>query len=369
MHRQEDQLRHRISLHHLAVLGAMGFVACAEDSTGPSPTDDLAQAVSQAVASGHWIRRADMWSVERWDLALAAVPNAAGESIVYAIGGRSATGAPLGKVMAYNVATNTWTLKRSLPVPLQAPNQAAVIKNKIYVSGGCQTVSCSYDPPSSRLYVYDPATDTWTRKQDMPGVRDVSGELLFSGTSGVSGVIAGQLYTLSQCYYGDSPQFYECRPSLFFRYNPASDRWTALPRPSATYTAGGVIEGKFYVVGGVRDPYSGQLTMRTEVYDPATNRWTPKAPPPEGLGSLGASTVLEGELYVIGGRLVHPPDGPIDTLRTVRAYNPGTNAWTTKAPLPNPGWRFAATKVFLDGEARIEIVGGSRPGNNVQYVP
>ena len=52
-----------------------------------------------------------MRSVERYDFAAATVTNAAGQSILYTIGGRSATGGPLTKVMAYNPATNTWTLK------------------------------------------------------------------------------------------------------------------------------------------------------------------------------------------------------------------------------------------------------------------
>ena len=310
-----------------------------------------------------------MWSVERQDLALAAVPNAAGQSIVYAIGGRSATGAPLGKVMAYNVATNMWTLKRSLPQPIRSPNQAAVLNGKIYVSGGCLHVACAYDPPSSRLYVYDPSTDIWTRKQDMPGVRDSSGEQLFSGTSGVSGVIAGKLYVLSRCYYGDAPLFYDCDPSLFFRYNRVTDHWTALPRPSGTYSTGGVIGGKFYVAGEIDAPGTGQPTLRTEVYDPGTNRWSVKAPPPEGLGGLAASATLQGELYVIGGRLFRRPDGPIDSLRTVMAYNPATDAWTMKARLPVPGWGSAATRILVGGQSRIELVGGSLPGNNLQYVP
>ena len=46
-----------------------------------------------------------LWS-DRWQLAVAAVTNAAGQSVVYAIGGTSATSVQ-SKVMAYNTATNT----------------------------------------------------------------------------------------------------------------------------------------------------------------------------------------------------------------------------------------------------------------------
>ena len=73
---------------------------------------------------------------ERWGLAVADVPNAAGQSILYAIGGQTATGTPLGRVQAYNVATNTWTWKASLPLPLSETNGAGVINGKIYISAG-----------------------------------------------------------------------------------------------------------------------------------------------------------------------------------------------------------------------------------------
>ena len=360
----------RLMPHCVLLVSVFGLSACGDDTTQPNLPGEQLPAPEFAVASNSWIRRADMWSVERQYLTVATVTNAAGQSVVYAIGGRSATGAPLGKVMAYNVATNIWTLKASLPIPLRSPNQAAVLNGKIYVSGGCQFVACSYDGPSQRLYVYDPATDTWTRKQDTPGVRNSSGELLFSGISGVSGVIAGKLYTLSDCYYGDAPLFYRCDPSLFFRYNATTDQWTVLPSPSFSYHAGGVINGKFYVAGTSRDPNTGQATLRTEVYDPATNRWTRRAPLPVAVDwGSSASAVLKGQLYLIGGRLIQPPDGPIDTVRTVSAYDPATNAWTTKAPMPSSRLGLAATKVFLNGQPRIEVVGGSRPGNNLQYIP
>ena len=362
----------RLMPHGVLLVSVFGLSACGDDTTQPNLPGEQLRAPEFAVASNSWIRRADMWSVERQNLTVATVTNAAGQSVVYAIGGRSTTGSPLGKVMAYNVVTNTWTLKASLPIPLKSPNQAAVLNGKIYVSGGCQYNSCdfAYDGASDRLYVYDPAADTWTRKQDMPGVRNSSGVLLFSGTSGVSGVIGGKLYTLSDCYYGDAPRFYRCDPSLFFRYNATTDQWTVLPSPSFTYKAGGVIGGKFYVAGTSRDPYTGQATLRTEVYDPATNRWSRRAPPPVAVDpGSAASAVLKGQLYLIGGRVAHPPDGPIDTIRTVTAYDPTTNTWTTKAPLPSTRLGFAATKVFLNGQPRIEVVGGYRPGNNLQYVP
>ena len=99
----------RLMPHGVLLVSVFGLSACGDDTTQPNLPGEQLPAPEFAVASNSWIRRADMWSVERQYLTVATVTNAAGQSVVYAIGGRSTTGSPLGKVMAYNVATNTWS--------------------------------------------------------------------------------------------------------------------------------------------------------------------------------------------------------------------------------------------------------------------
>lgn len=50
-------------------------------------------------------------------------------------------------------------------------------------------------------------------------------------------------------------------------------------------------------------------------------------------------------------------------------YNPASDTWARRAPLPSPRDSIAATTVLVDGKERIEVVGGGAPGNNIQYVP
>ena len=40
-----------------------------------------------------------------------------------------------------------------------------------------------------------------------------------------------------------------------------------------------------------------------------------------------------------------------------------------KNAMPSPRTGLAATMVRRNGQARIEVVGGSAPGNNLQYIP
>jgi N-acetylneuraminic acid mutarotase len=350
----------------LCLLAGFALVAaCGEEPTEPTQlaTTEIASPAA-AVASNSWIIRKDMWSTERRDLTAATVTNAAGHSIVYLIGGRTTTGAPLGKVMAYDATANTWTTKASLPRPLWGMNQAAVLKGRIYVSGGCYYKGCSQFGPSEQLYVYDPATDTWTRKADMPYVRvpdpdDPDGRTLFSGMFGPTGVIGGQLYTLSDCWTTDEPWFVDCydRSMLFYRYNPVTDRWTNLPSPKYSYGYGGVIGKKFYAVGD-----------HVEVYDPANNQWTTKRDPTRSPSGGGGAAEMLSRIYVAGG-VGWDSVGNWVGLRSLWMYDPSVGDWTRRASLPTGRYGVAAAKVFINGQPRMEVVGGLRPGNNLQYIP
>jgi hypothetical protein len=98
------------------------------------------------------------------------------------------------------------------------------------------------------------------------------------------------------------------------------------------------------------------------VYDPATDTWTRKTTNMAVRGGA-ARTVLGAKLYMIGGA----QGGAL--VRTTSVYDPGTNRWTNRAPVPSVRYGAAAARVFLNGQARIELVGGSLPGNNLQYTP
>lgn len=326
-------------------LGAFALASCRDTLTTPTETEAEPSPTTPAfaVASNSWVTRADM-PLERSGLATAVVTNASGQSILYAIGGKTRTGGSLSRVQAYNVATNTWSWKAPLPIPLYWTNGVGVIGGKLYISGGLSQYN-GYQPV---LFVYDPATNTWTRKRDMPNTT----------FRGVTGVMKDKLYVLTGCAQEDCSEY---DPVAFYRYDPVTDQWTSLPEPSSGHEWGmsGVIAEKLYVTG---------TTRQLDVYDPATNQWTTRAPMPLRRW-LGAGVHLSGKLYVIGG-FQENADGSITAgVRTTSVYDPSTNSWTTKAPLPNARADIAARRVVLNGQARIELVGGSPPGNNLAYIP
>jgi hypothetical protein len=376
-------MRYRSLLQCVLTLSTAWVAACGDSSTEPTqPAELTPSGADLAVVSNSWITRANL-PTPAYRLALATITNAAGQSVVYAIGGAitgpTGLSMPVRKVTAYNVATNTWSNRRPLPVPLVNSNGAGVINGKIYVSGG---FSVHGEPPTRVLYVYDPGTDTWTRKRDLPAIGGPSPGWTV-GFGGVTGVIKNQLYVVTFCHtlgWTERPGPISCVGDLtgprLFRYNPATDRWVTLAPPfprvaggkDVAYLAGGVIGGKFYVMGGDLNIWT-ENSGRLSVYDPATNQWTPKTP--LGLARPGVATaVLGNKLYVMGGRRQRDLWGVAEILDITIVYDPVTDLWTRRASLPSPRVDAAGTTVLSGGKPRIEVVGGyPAPRNNVQYIP
>ena len=103
---------------------------------------------------------------ERWGLATAVV-----DDKIYIIGGSSAKDIRgpdgLSTVEEYDPKTNTWRQVADMPTPRYYP-KVAVVNDTIYVFGGWyEERGVKIDYPV-RVEAYDPATDTWTRKKNMP---------------------------------------------------------------------------------------------------------------------------------------------------------------------------------------------------------
>jgi N-acetylneuraminic acid mutarotase len=335
-------------------LAALALAACSDPdqpSTGPgAPADAPEMAVA---ASNNWVSRTDMPGTVVSDFAMASVTNASGQSIVYVVGGRRADGIRMGSTKAYNASTNTWSSKADLPTAIHSTNGMGVIKGKLYISGGYG----DNHGVRNTLYVYDPVTNQWTRKRDMPSCT----------YGGVSGVLNDQLYVLSG---SDDPEAcsYDSPVKAFYRYDPALDQWTSLPLPTERHYRGmaGVMGGKFYVVGGFDADQAGD-TGTLEAFDPVTNQWTTKTPLAHPRW-LAAGTAVSGKLYVIGGYGVKA-DGTTSAIPTNSIYDPATDTWTNRQAMPSARVGIGAARVAVNGQVRVEVAGGPRPGNNVAYIP
>lgn len=147
-------------------------------------------------------------------------------------------------------------------------------------------------------------------------------------------------------------------PSLLTAQTPevTHNAWTSgtpmiTPRVGAAF---GVIKGKIYVVSGAT---TSAIVTNNEIYNAAKNTWTTGAPIPTAR-YVPASAVVENILYVIGGCNSQCAVGG-GALTTVEAYNPTSNTWAEKSPLP-----VAIDSVYAtESKNIIYVVGGYVSGS------
>jgi len=115
-----------------------------------------------------------------------------------------------------------------------------------------------------------------------------------------------------------------------------------------------VVNGKIFVLGGCGNGPGYNDLVTNEAYDPATNTWKAKTPMPTARGFL-STAVVKDTIYAIGG-------GYPTSKSTVEAFNPATNTWTTRANMLSP--RLGAQAAVVDG--KIYNIGGNYSERNCE---
>ena len=162
-----------------------------------------------------------------------------------------------------------------------------MVNGKIYVIGGTfQTGELAYAGIST-VEEYDPATNTWTTKQNKPtpgwGLRAC--------------VLEGKIYVT-----GGNVQYPNISAALEV-YDPVKDEWdiTKAPMPEEKYSHSiCVLNEKIYSFGGWNNCDTGPFYTKVEVYDPITDTWTQRSAIPLTLGELSAVAVGD-KIYIMGG--------------------------------------------------------------------
>jgi N-acetylneuraminic acid mutarotase len=288
----------------------------------------LAVNSAHAANSDAWETKASM-NVARSSLG-AAVLN--GE--IYAIGGVidppsyvTCTGAN----EKYDPISNQWTTKTAMPTA-RASFATAVVNGKIYCIGGTTGLKDGQTIVSGITEVYDPKTDSWETKTDLPTPR----------VGVTAGVVNDQIYVVG----GDS--------NATEVYDPKRDTWTskaAMPfKPglrmiwSCTST---VVDGKIHVFGAF--PYS----VSHQVYDPIADSWTVEAPIVQGYLLASAAATGSGDIWVFGVDSTWWDAGPPDF--TSLTYDSAFACWRVSSLMPTPRVNAALATV---GDS-IYVIGGS----------
>ena len=185
--------------------------------------------------------------------------------------------------------------------------------------------------PSTRVFedtveIYDARTDSW---QFGPALPQPMHHTMAVGINGKVYVIGGETSTsglANQGIYLDT----------VYEYDPAGDSWTELPDlpTQRNHLAAGAIAGKLYVAGGrFGGGVGSEMTAIVEVYDPATNTWGSRAPMPTPRGGVNGIAV-NGCLYTFGGE--GNDDHPFGVFDQTEVYNPVTDSWSSLEPIPIP---------------------------------
>jgi N-acetylneuraminic acid mutarotase len=146
-------------------------------------------------------------------------------------------------------------------------------------------------------------------------------------------------------------------------YNPATDNWTtksAMLTPRFAF-AMAVYQNKIYCIGGfvgkeIGGPYvETSVTGAIEAYNPITDSWETKNPMPLPRAQLQAN-VVDDKIYLMGGRT----GGKNSTVALNQVYDPLNESWITKAPMPYPVIKFASATA----ENKIYVIGGQDEFND-----
>jgi Kelch motif/PDZ domain/Galactose oxidase, central domain len=235
-----------------------------------------------------------------------------------------------------------WSLGTAMPLA-RAENAVAELNGRIWVLGGW--------PPgrmtSNLVQIHDPATSRWSLGPSLP--RPIHHTH--------AATVGGKLYVIG----GEVDGALSGRPGTdvadTWVHDPAVGGWVArAPMPTAR-SAGGeaVLDGKIYVAGG-RAPGGSAF----EVYDPATDKWEKLPDLPSQRNHL-AMAALNGKIVVVGGRT--GPGFGAERLDVVEIYDPRARRWTRGAPLPAPrggimGAAVAGCMFVFGGEGdRTDVLG------------
>ncbi len=210
---------------------------------------------------------------------------------IYVIGGDKVAGIPCRVVpmLIYDVAKGQWSEKDDVPIGFGF-HCSAVVNGKIYLIGGVETIDKA-DIAVSRVYEYDPKADMWTRKADMPTARFFA----------AAGVVNGKIYVVGggEPQYNKWPWNIL---STMEEYDPVTDTWTQkadMPTPRSNLSVS-VVDGRIYAMGG-RDREGINAVLSTvEEYDPKTDKWRRVADMPSKKQNI-QSSVVNGKVYTIGG--------------------------------------------------------------------
>ncbi len=241
---------------------------------------------------------------------------------VFAFGGEERAG-------LYDPTSKTWSASTAGTVAPQNPIVQKLADGRILIAGGYQSFPQAY---LSTSQVWS-ANGTWATTAPMNHGANYtwapvsSGRVLAFATSGLNN-----------------------DPSSAQIFDPTNGSWTVVATPTT------ILPGSPCVLAplpGGKALLSGGIHSEAEIYDAATNSWSPAAPMHIKRMRHRAIPLADGRVLVAGGYEVL--GGSLRVTSTVEIYDPVANTWTERAPLATRRTDHTAT---LLSDGRILVTGG-----------
>ena len=202
----------------------------------------------------------------------------------------------VGTTEIFNPETGEWQQAATMDQPIF--RQAAVLLSdgRVLVVGGTMFDATQ----TTRAEIYDPATDTWTPTEDMGVERGRPNAVLLSdGRVLVTGDRLLDISALTGTGKGET-------------YHPDTGTWTPtedLSKPSIGHTLTLLPDGRVLAAGGL-NPIATHYGVysTTEIFDPATNSWSPGPELSEPRAYHSATLLPDGRVLLVGG-FVHEDGG------------------------------------------------------------
>lgn len=276
-----------------SVNGKIYFIGGGQSRTLPSE-----QVARYDPGTGTWVSRAEMPTARQF------LGTAVLDGKIYAIGGFSGLGPALSTVEEYDPSTDTWTRKADMPRGRGMLGTVA-LEGRIYAIGGTSSLAgaagWSLGQCCSSVYAYTPSTDTWEIRADMPTGRAGLGVVAANAKIYAIGGLV-QIYTVAEVLLAVE------------EYDPITDTWSVkanLPDQRAG-SCTIALDERIHVLGGIRLPSTsafGEPCSTVYEYEPLLDTWITRPETPSAK-TEAAAAVVGRECYLVGGSEVAFPYSP-----------------------------------------------------------
>ena len=260
---------------------------------------------------------------------------------------------PFGALAVFDTDTDEWTRLSDTPVPTDRsfPDAIVLSDGRVLVVGGTEigrSASASFSPLGI-VEAYDPSTDTWQTLEPMNRVA-IQRWLVPLDDGRV--LAAGGFINEPDMQWASEVEIYD----------PHTNKWTPAESMTAPHTQAIVLLDSRVLATGGALPHTD--IPDSETYDPATGEWTAAGAMSQRRSNHTLTLLTDGRVLAVGG--VNATDNDdYAVLPTTEIYDPATNTWSPGPELSQPRASHSAT-LMPDGS--VLLTGGISERNGDKYV-